>query len=464
MGPLVHRFGVTFEDAERTEALGPFFNRESGVGYQEWAIPPIYSRRYEEATDKLSIDIFWKVASYDRMGPEAKFTFLQMFNVGTARSLADEGDRRFTLFPFYFQNRSDNPDRNYTAVFPFYGRIRNRVFRDEVKWVMFPLYAQSHKRDLVTDNYFFPFFHIRHGDNLNGWQLWPLIGREHKGLTTRTNVLGERVDVGPHDKDFYLWPFVMKAHTAIGQPEENLQRAVLPFYFIERSEKRNVTTFLWPLFSTIDDAGRDYREWAMPYPFLVFSKGPGKTGGRFWPFYGEAHNDTLRTRFILGPLYRSKEVNSENLHRLRWNSCYFLYDSVFELNTETGKSMKRRGLTPLFHYHKDWNGRESLQILAPLETTLPHSDTLRRSLSPLWSLWRSEKNPAAGKSSQSFLWNLYRRDTSPEVRRGSVLFGLFRWETRENERSLQFFYLPRMKTGDPAPAKVALEPAPSSTP
>lgn len=463
-GPLAHQFGLTFDQGERSEAVGPFYYRESGKDYEEWGIPPFYTRRYEEKTDKLSIDYLWKVASYDRMGPESKFTFLQFINVSTARSLDEEGDRRFTLFPVYFQNRSDNPERNYTAVMPFYGQLKRRLFRDEVSWVMFPLYVQSRKRDVVTDNYVLPLFHLRHGDNLKGWQLWPLMGQEHKGLTLRTNIVGDLEEIGPHEKSFFLWPVVMNSHTRIGRPEEQRQQLVLPFYYSERAKTRDVTTVIWPLFSRIDDRGRNYREWGLPYPFIVVSEGPGKTGGRFWPFYGEAHNDTIQTRFVLGPLFRSKEVTSGNLHRLRWNSCYFIYDSVDEENTETGKNYQRRGFTPFYTYVKDWNGNESLQILAPLETILPQSDTLRRSLSPLWSLWRSEKTPAQGKSSQSLLWNLYRHEAKPGATKNSLLFGLFRWGNHEGERTLQLFYLPKMKLGGGAASNVALEPAQPSAP
>jgi hypothetical protein len=41
---------------------------------------------------------------------------------------------------------------------------------------------------------------------------------------------------------------------------------------------------------------------------------------------------------------------------------------------------------------------------------------------------------------------------------------LFRWEKRAGERSLQFFYLPKLKFGEAAPDNVALEPAPPSAP
>ncbi len=464
-GPLVQEFGLTLENGRRIEAAGPFYYHEQGEAHTEWALPPFFARRYDLGADKLSIDILWKLASYDRMGPESKFNLLQLFSFGGGRSLADEGDRKLTLFPFYFHNRSDNPERDYSAVMPFYGTLRNRLFRDEIKWVMFPLYVQTRKRDVVTDNYVLPLFHLRHGDELKGWQLWPLIGREKKGLTTRTNLVGDVIPVGPHEKSFYLWPVFLKSHTGIGQPNETLQRAVLPLYYAQRSEARDVTAVLWPFFTHTDDRARDYREWGLPYPFVMFAKGPGKTGGRVWPLYGQAHNDTLRTRFVLGPLYRSKEVTSGNLHRFRWNSLYFLYDSLDETNTETGKTFRRRGFTPFYHYVEDRQGNESLQILAPLETALPNSDSLRRSLSPLWSVWRSQKNPAAGKSSQSLLWNLYRRDTSPEVRRTSALFGLFRWEKHASgERALRLFYLPKLTVGRGEPANAALEPAQPSTP
>ena len=45
------------------------------------------------------------------------------------------------------------------------------LFRDEIFFVMFPIYSQTRKKDVVTDNYLYPFFHLRHGDGLHGWQV-----------------------------------------------------------------------------------------------------------------------------------------------------------------------------------------------------------------------------------------------------------------------------------------------------
>ena len=48
--------------------------------------------------------------------------------------------------------------------FPLYGHLQNRLFRDEIFFVLFPVYGESRKRDVVTDNYLYPFFHLRHGE------------------------------------------------------------------------------------------------------------------------------------------------------------------------------------------------------------------------------------------------------------------------------------------------------------
>ena len=71
---------------------------------------------------------------------------------------------------------------------------------------MLPLYAETRKKDVVTDNYVVPFFHLRHGDGLHGWQFWPLVGNEHKDVTTQTNGFGDVTTIGGHDSFFALWP------------------------------------------------------------------------------------------------------------------------------------------------------------------------------------------------------------------------------------------------------------------
>src|SRR5207247_5292459 len=123
---------------------------------------------------------------------------------------------RITIFPLYFQQRSSNPALNYTAVIPFYGHLKNRLLRDEIRFILLPLYAQTRKRDVVTENYVFPIFHLRHGEKLEGWQFWPLAGYEHKDVTVKTNAFDETEVVGGYDKLFVLWPFFFNNKLGLG--------------------------------------------------------------------------------------------------------------------------------------------------------------------------------------------------------------------------------------------------------
>src|SRR5438045_7229548 len=49
-----------------------------------------------------------------------------------------------------------------------------------------------------------------------GWQFWPIVGREHKDITTKTNEWGDKNVVGGHDRLFVLWPFYVRAADGIG--------------------------------------------------------------------------------------------------------------------------------------------------------------------------------------------------------------------------------------------------------
>ena len=195
-------------------------------------------------------------------------------------------------------------NENYTALVPFYGHLKNRLFRDEIFFVMFPIYSQTRKRDVITDNYFYPFYDVRHGDGMHGWQFWPLVGTEHKDVTTQTNGFGEIETVAGYDKSFVLWPVHFYQNTGLGTDDPAKFRADLPFYSTLRSPQRDATSVLWPFFAWIDDREGKYHEWEGPYPFVVVARGAGKTSTRVWPLFSRAHDDTMESDYYLWPLYR----------------------------------------------------------------------------------------------------------------------------------------------------------------
>jgi hypothetical protein len=113
-----------------------------------------------------------------------------------------------------------------------------------------------------------------------------------------------------------------------------------------------------------------------------------------------------------------------------------------EKNTETGGALHRVDFWPLFTSRKDFEGNHRLQIFSILEPLLPNNSGVERNYSPLWSVWRQERNAKTGATSQSLLWNLYRRETRPDSKKCSLLFGLFKYQSTAGRARWRVFYVP----------------------
>lgn len=441
-GPLFDEFKLTLSPGEQTEALGPLYYRQTTDTQRTWAVPPLLSDTHDPGLGLREFDFLYPLMTYDRYGDQYRWQFFQLLSFAGGPSQTADPKSRFTLFPFYFQQRTSNPEEDYTAVFPFYGRIKHRLFRDDIFFVMFPFYSETRKKEVITDNYVYPFFHLRHGPGLEGWQLWPFAGKEHKDVTTRTNGFNDIQTVPGHDSQFILWPFYFNHYTGLGTGNPDWQQGIIPFYAIERSPKRDSTTVIWPFFSHVDDRERKYREWDLPWPLIEFARGEGKTTDKVWPFFCQAHNATLENVFYAWPIYKYTRAHSDPLDRRRTRIVFFLYSDIHEKNTETGQMQTSSYLWPLFTRKRDFHGRTRLQVFAPLEPFVPGSHKIPRDWSPVWSVWRAEGNPETGANSQSLLWNLYRRDARPEQKKVSLLFGLFQYQSGPENRRLRLFYIP----------------------
>jgi len=441
-GPIFDEFNLTLDNGRRTEAIGPFFYDKTKESEKTWAIPPLLSYDTDPDTESKEFDLLYPLLTYERFGMEYRGQFLELFSFSGGQNQKAEQAKRVTLFPLYFQQRSPDTNQNYTALIPIYGHIKDRLFRDDIFVFLFPLYSETRKRDVVTDNYLFPIFHLRRGDGLRGWQVWPLVGNEHKDVTSCTNGFGETEVNGGHDRFFALWPIYFRQNNGQGTDNPEKFRAVLPFYSLTRSPQRDVTTVIWPLFTWIDDRSKKYHEWEGPWPIIDVARGEGKTTTRVWPLFSHAHNDTFESDYYLWPIYKRDRRHTEAMDRERTRVLFYLFQDVREKNLETGAERKRLDLWPLFNWRRDFNGNQRLQILALVETALPDNRGVERNWSPLWSVWRSECNPRSGATNQSLLWNLYRRDATPGTRKCSLLFGFFQYQSDSEMKKWRLFYVP----------------------
>ncbi len=434
--------------APATSHFGPFYTRtSSGKTTTVSILPPLYSSLKEPEIEHTEWDILYPLISSDRYGKERRLHFLQLLSLSGGSQNEDESAST-TVFPFYFHKDSPDETQNYRALFPFYGTVKNRLLRDQVKVVMFPLYVQSKKKDVTTDNYLIPFVHLRNGNELKGWQVWPLAGWEAKNPTTKTNVVGQTSLVGGHRKLSLAWPFYFNDRTDLGTPDPKKHHALLPVFSSFTSPMRDSLTAPWPIGLTVTrDDEKKFREIGAPWPFIVFARGEGKHVNRVWPFFGTAANPNLASQFYLWPFYRGQQLETDytTIKQKRW--AFFLYVDKTETKKQDHSSTRRRDLWPLFTWRTTSAGDREWQAFALLEPFLPANETIARHYSPLWALWRSEVSADSGHRSTSFLWNLYRREATKKEVKGSALFGLIRWNRSDEGRSLKIFGLKLTRNG-----------------
>jgi hypothetical protein len=159
-GPLYDEFTLALDPGHRTEILGPLYFNELRDTQRQWGIPPLgMSSTTDPGVESHEFDLLYPVLTYDLYGKEYRWQIFQLFNFAGGSNQDESSDRRFTIFPIYFQQRSTIPEHNYTALLPIYGHLDHRLYRDEIDVVLFPLYGRSRRRDVVTINTPYPLFH-----------------------------------------------------------------------------------------------------------------------------------------------------------------------------------------------------------------------------------------------------------------------------------------------------------------
>jgi hypothetical protein len=452
-GPAFSTFRLTLQSGYREEAAGPLFYSQQTDRETQMALPPFYSQTLTPDVGWSEWEVFYPVIDYRRFGSEYRMQFFEFLSFSGGNSEQERGVRRFTLFPIFFWERSPDVKLNYTALAPFGGELKNRLFRDDIKFVLFPLYSETRKRDVVTDNYLYPIFDVRRGDHMTGWQVWPLTGVEHKAPTSRTNQMNELQVIGGYDRFFALWPFYSATRSGLGTTNPAASLTIIPFYSQLRSPSRDETSYGWPFgVNSIDDREKNYVEHDVLWPLFVRAHG-SKTVTRYFPFYSRAHNLNLQSDFCCWPIYKFNRLESGPLDRTRTRILFFLYSDTVEKNTASKEFKRRVDFWPFYTFRRDLDGNRRCQALTLLEPFFPNSRSVAREYSQVWSLWRDEHNARTGDSSQSLLWNLFRRETTPGARKFSLLFGFFQYQSTTRGESWRVGYCNFGKKPAPATPK-----------
>ena len=228
-GPAYAEFALTLRPGWREEAAGPFYYSQTPEARSNGRCRLFFARPGRRRWIGREWDMFYPVLELPAIRTEYRCRLAQLLSLFRRTRWRGRRAAGDAFSGFISQQRSPDTNLNYTALVPFYGHLKNRLFRDEINFVLFPLYSETRKKDVVTDNYLYPIFDLRHGDHMTGWQVWPLAGAEHKAPTLRTNSLDEVATNGGYEKFFALWPIYFKSRLGLGttNPQQPDGRAIL---------------------------------------------------------------------------------------------------------------------------------------------------------------------------------------------------------------------------------------------
>ena len=441
--PLVDYRDSPAEGFSNLSILGPLIKFQKKGADRDIAIRPIFYRSSNENNHASSTYFLYPAAFQDSTPESDTFEVIRLFQKSTFRKAEGADRERSTmLFPFYIAGQSEKYG-SYQSVFPFYGDIYERFWRDEYHFLMFPLYGSTVKRGTTTRHYLWPIFSTTQGENETGFDVFPLYGQSEK--------------TGVYSKRFVLWPFYTTGKTGLDTDNPTEKSFLFPLYASTDSPKRTSRSYLWPFFGYTEDREKKLKEVDYFWPFISTLRGENRHADFFLPLYSRDTFLDGERRWYLWPIFRHEEIRSETFNRESDRVLFFLYRSSHESWPKDGTDRRRTALWPLFLYQSTPGGVSSISLPAPVESVLD-KEGIEKNWAPLWRLYQRRWDED-GNSASSLLWNLYWHERrGPELAyelfplisyRGTkaeselrLLKGLISLKQSGEEQDLSLFWLP----------------------
>lgn len=441
--PLLDYRESAAKKSSKLSILGPLLNFERTAEDKATSLRPLFHTAEDRQDSRNYTYILYPLASFETTPDVTRIEFLQLLQRNIYRK-AEQGEteRQFMLFPLIISGESKQYGP-YLSLFPLYGDIYERFWRDEYHYVLFPLYGRTVNKGTTNYNFLWPFFSVTRGDNESGFRIWPLYGQAAKD--------------GSYSSSFILWPFFSREVRGLETAEPSRRLNLFPLYASYDTPLVTSRTWLWPFFGYADDRKNEEMERDYLWPFWLTVTGKKRNISSFLPFYSEEHVGSSSKYWYMWPLYRNDTMQSPHYRQVRNKVLFFLFTDRLESWAQDGKERRRTALWPLFLYTSNTDGEYNLTLPALVEPILD-KEGIERLWAPLWRLYVQQWNDR-GESSLSLFWNLYWHergtDTSgwelfPLYRQRSaakflevqILKGLLNYREDGSRRELALFWLP----------------------
>jgi len=425
------------------ELLGPLIFARSGPDGEQQGMRPLFLST--EAGGVTTGSFLYPLFTWRHEPDYRTFSFFQLVNLRDSTPPTGPFDKHFDVWPFYFSRTTSEPEENYRALFPIAGTIKNKFGKDQIKFVLAPFYAQIEKNGGRTTHAPFPFLRFIGGEGYHGFEFWPLFGHNTHD--------------GDYDRRFWLWPLGFRSVTHLDEPVPDVALGFLPFYSRDTGPGYIRENYGWPFFGyTHRTAPYHYDEQRYFWPFLVQGRGDSRMINRWAPVYTHSVIKGYDKTWLLWPLWRHARWNADGVAQTKDTVLFFFWWSLRQesLANPDAAAAHKVHLWPLFSSWDNGAGRRQVQALSPFEVFFPQNDTVRQLWTPLFALYRYERN-ADTSERHALLWNavtwrhdresrefhlgpLFSVQADAAGRRVAFGHGLFGWRRAAGERPRFFLF------------------------
>ena len=365
----------------RYNILGPFITIEKDAQKEERTLRPFYSKEEDKKGDTSDVDVIYPFGKYKSNPEETSSRFTPLFTSRKEFKETEGKKNDFGFFPVFWGKTEDG--ESYGGLFPIYGDMRKRFGKDEIKFVLWPIYAKTRDDKTINKNFIWPIFSTTTGEKESGFRMWPLFGYKNKE--------------DEFSKRFFLWPLIHYQNTDLDTSRPKKYRAFLPFYASETSPGRVTRSVIWPFFNYLHDDDENLTLWDFPWPIIQKGEGNNLNTFKVFPIYGYSDKEHLSERFFLWPIYTYKREYPKDSEKIVHR---FLLISKYEY--ENPKSWQLR-LWPLFTYKSKKNGETIFHFpeIIPIET-----EGFEKNYAPIFRLYEYDSN-IKGEMESKLLWGFY---------------------------------------------------------
>lgn len=437
------------EEYTRWQAIGPIVFEKETATHHIAGVRPFFIRLEEKGRSRVDRHVLYPLFNHRKTPQGTRWDVLSLLSFDRFSPEEEEATSRFHLFPFIFFQSHPDPERNYFGIFPLAGETQNFFGYDRVRWFFFPFNVRLERKDVVTVGMPWPFIRFVKGDETSGFHLWPLYGRE--------------VREGQSTRQYFLWPLGYRVRSDLHKEQPFEAHGFIPFYTASRSEDAVSRTFVWPFFGYTTSHSPQYDEVRYFWPLFVQRRGEAHYTNRWAPFYTHSIRLGVDKKWYAWPFVRRETwIERDLLHR-KSQFLYFLFWSLeqWRPGDPHGPRALKNHVWPLFSRWDDGAGRRQFQLFSPFEVFAPYNEAVRENWSPLFAIYRYDRQPERVRHSILFdfiTWTRKTENTRLEIgplasyeraengRRVEVLKGLLTVGShREGARPFRILWLPREK-------------------